>query len=166
MNLGRRDLLKSQHAMLYAIAYPDPTPAEERRAGEVGKNSLPIVSKQLISYARTVLREFGADSDEVKQIVAGASLKNAYEWVLEQRRRKQEFAALLEEQQRASREAAREAEQEAERLRRRIYLNGEVKDAIEWFKQTYRVHPLTAALRSPCVPANPRTRILMRGLGS
>ena len=58
---------------------------------------------------------------------------------------KARIAALLEEQQRASREAEREAEQEAERLRRRIYLNGEVKDAIEWFKQTYRVHPLTAA---------------------
>jgi hypothetical protein len=38
-------------------------------------------------------------------------------------------------------EGKREAEQEIERTRRQIYLGTDVKNAIEWFKRTYTVHP-------------------------
>jgi phosphoglycolate phosphatase-like HAD superfamily hydrolase len=140
MNLTRRDLLKSQHAMLYAIAYPDPTPAEHRRNSKPG---LPIpVSKQLLSYARTVLREFGVASNEVTQIVAGASLKDAYHFVLAQRKRQQELAVMLDAQRAAYKEAEREMEHDAARRRREVYLQNDVKEAIDWFKQTYTTHPV------------------------
>jgi ParB-like chromosome segregation protein Spo0J len=94
----RKLLTKSQLAMATAIRYPESQHGGDRKSA--AKSSLPgkldSVSKTDLSMARTVLRELPLFKD---QVLAGASLKDAYQVVLDQRRAKENREAQIKEQE-------------------------------------------------------------------
>lgn len=103
MSQDARPLSASQRAMLFAIAYPEAkiTGRPRKNKGLPGK---PLIkdafSKTALAMARTVLKYFdgNADHSNVAAIVAGGSLKDAYEWVqaekLKELTRQQELKEL------------------------------------------------------------------------
>jgi len=98
-NLVTRKINKSQHAMAYAIRYPEAQHGGDRKSAEakssIGTIHVPF-SKQYLSWARTVLREASELKD---QVLAGASLDQAYKAVLDQRRAKENHEAQIKEQE-------------------------------------------------------------------
>lgn len=91
-NVRRRHLSKGMCAMAVAIARPDPDKGgrgRERSTSEVD------VSRTSLNRARAVLREFGADSDVVRQVMAGGSLNDAYEAAQKQKRLRDEQEQAL-----------------------------------------------------------------------
>jgi len=96
-NLHRRHLSKSQCAMVYAMAYPEPPSAQERgqQGGRGQKKTsateLGSFSSELVRQARVVLRH---SADLAAKVMAGSSLSEAYK-VADQQRREQEVYEQL-----------------------------------------------------------------------
>jgi hypothetical protein len=59
VNVHRRHISKSLQAMAVAIAYPEPKRLKRK---QMYSENTSEISRDLLSKARTVLREFGADS--------------------------------------------------------------------------------------------------------
>jgi len=77
VNVHRRHIPKGTQAMALAIAHPEPVKIQGKR--EKGK-SLSVskidndVSNSMLSHARTVIKEFGVDSEQVAFVMRGGSL--------------------------------------------------------------------------------------------
>jgi hypothetical protein len=83
----RRHISKSIQAMALAIAYPEPTKAGLRVKGEKASKAALYAefSGQLLSNCRTIIKEFGADSEAVTAVMCGASLDDVYQKAIERR---------------------------------------------------------------------------------
>lgn len=80
LNTHRRHLTKGARAMAVALEHPD----HFERGGEVDRDSMYSgntlnISRDLLNKARLVLREFGEDAPVIELVLAGGSLKEAYE---------------------------------------------------------------------------------------
>jgi ParB-like nuclease domain len=63
----------------------------------LGESLAEDVSKQLLSRARVVLREFGPDSHAVQSVMDGGSLKDMYQQALDVKRRRAEVEKAMQE---------------------------------------------------------------------
>jgi hypothetical protein len=67
VNADRRDMTKGTKAMARAIAHPEPTKSGPGRGNKRINSLNPLSSSEtvLLSQARTVIKEFGVDSEQV-----------------------------------------------------------------------------------------------------
>jgi hypothetical protein len=83
--------------MAEAIVYPEAKFGRPRKSETLNRLTKTDSARALLSYARLVLAEYGRDSDIVRQIMHGGSLRQAYEHVLEQRRQRDQRIQQLEQ---------------------------------------------------------------------
>jgi hypothetical protein len=96
VNVHRRHIPKSISAMAMAIVQPEAVHKGGRgKVNPVFKTG--FNDSGMISHARTIIREFGVDSAEVKAVMAGQSLNDMYQKALELKKAKEELEQLRKE---------------------------------------------------------------------
>ena len=103
VNVHRRHIPKSVQVMAVALAYPEPAKRggdrkSERFKGEISKSAADFdVRRESLIQARMILREFGADSEQVKFVMQGGSLEDTYQKAKEKKEAQEEYDKRVKE---------------------------------------------------------------------
>ena len=98
VNVHRRHISKGAQAMAIALVHQEAT----HKGGRGKKNPVTelLGLQQQVKLSRSIIREFGEDSAEVKAVMAGQSLNDTYEKGREQKRLIEELEKLQEDRRR------------------------------------------------------------------